>query len=215
MIAALEAVLAWEPADVRARDARTSAIDAQAREAQRRDDGREGAARDCDHRMHRVVSPAPIPRTRRWPPPSGCSSHAGGRRRRSRRETTTSAPSECASCHRANVASQQTTSMAQTASRSDARRGAAARTSASRFVGGGFSYTMTRSGGNTVLTVGDGAQQLSAPLAWAFGRGNVGQSYLFERDGQVSREPRQLLRRDQRARLHPESRADRSVDDDP
>ena len=35
-IAELEAVLAWEPADVRARDARTSAIDAQAREAQRR-----------------------------------------------------------------------------------------------------------------------------------------------------------------------------------
>ena len=34
-----------------------------------------------------------------------------------------------------------------------------------------------------VLTVSDGAQQLSAPLAWAFGRGNVGQSYLFERDG--------------------------------
>jgi hypothetical protein len=26
---------------------------------------------------------------------------------------------------------------------------------------------------------------MSAPLAWAFGRGNVGQSYLFERDGQL------------------------------
>jgi tetratricopeptide (TPR) repeat protein len=35
-IAELEIVLAWEPADVRAREARASAIDAQAREAQRR-----------------------------------------------------------------------------------------------------------------------------------------------------------------------------------
>jgi Cytochrome c554 and c-prime len=90
--------------------------------------------------------------------------------------------SECASCHRANVASQQTTSMAQTASRSD-RSAVLQAHDRLTFRGAGFSYTMTRTGGNTLLTVSDGAQLLSAPLAWAFGRGNVGQSYLFERDG--------------------------------
>jgi hypothetical protein len=72
--------------------------------------------------------------------------------------------------------------MAQTASRSE-RSAVLQAHERLTFRGAGFSYTMTRSGGNTVLTVSDGAQLLSAPLAWAFGRGNVGQSYLFERDG--------------------------------
>jgi Cytochrome c554 and c-prime len=90
--------------------------------------------------------------------------------------------SECASCHRANVVSQQTTSMAQTASRAeDAAVLRAHERLTFRF--GSVLYTLARSGRSTVFTVTDGAQTLGAPLAWAFGKGNVGQSYLFERDG--------------------------------
>ncbi len=92
-------------------------------------------------------------------------------------------PSECASCHRANVASQQTTTMAQTASRAD---DAAVLKTHERlaFQAAGASFVLARTGQRTVFTVTHGSQTLSAPLVWAFGRGNVGQSYLFERDGQ-------------------------------
>jgi len=92
--------------------------------------------------------------------------------------------SECASCHRANVASQQTTSMAQTATRSE--HAAVLREHATlTFDGPGVSYALTRTGDNTVFTARDATRTMSARLAWAFGRGNVGQSYLFERDGRL------------------------------
>ena len=91
-------------------------------------------------------------------------------------------PAECASCHRANVASQQTTSMAQTASRAD-DAAVLRRHQRLAFRSGAVSYSIARTEQSTNFTVNHGSQTLSAPLAWAFGRGNVGQSYLFERDG--------------------------------
>jgi hypothetical protein len=90
--------------------------------------------------------------------------------------------SECASCHRRNVVSQQLTSMAQTASRAEAAAVLQTRQQLS-FRDAGISYTLTRSGDRTLYTISDGVRTLTAPLAWAFGRGNVGQSYLFEQDG--------------------------------
>ncbi len=91
---------------------------------------------------------------------------------------------QCASCHRANVTSQQTTSMAQTASRAKDSR-VLREHQLLTLRAGGFSYTMGRSGDVTTFSVTDGTRSRSAPLTWSFGRGNVGQSYLFERDGKL------------------------------
>jgi len=48
-----------------------------------------------------------------------------------------------------------------------------------------FSYTIDRRDGQILYTVTDGERSQSAPLAWAFGAGKVGQSFLFERNGQL------------------------------
>jgi hypothetical protein len=89
---------------------------------------------------------------------------------------------QCASCHRTNVTSQQTTSMAQTATRAKDSR-VLREHQRLMFQAGGFTYTMERIGDGTTFGVTDGTRSLTAPLTWSFGRGNVGQSYLFERDG--------------------------------
>jgi hypothetical protein len=48
---------------------------------------------------------------------------------------------------------------------------------------GKITYQIAAVGAKSVYTVTDGTQSLSAPLAWSFGDGHVGQSYLFEKDG--------------------------------
>jgi len=53
------------------------------------------------------------------------------------------------------------------------------------FQAGRISYQIARSEGKTVYTVTDGRRSISAPLTWSFGDGHVGQSYLFERDGNL------------------------------
>jgi Cytochrome c554 and c-prime len=51
------------------------------------------------------------------------------------------------------------------------------------FQQGKIGYQIASAAGRSVFSVTDGAQTLSAPLTWSFGDGHVGQSYLFERDG--------------------------------
>src|SRR5438445_4555356 len=63
-----------------------------------------------------------------------------------------------------------------------------------------YAYQVARVDGKSVYSVSDGPRSLSAPLAWAFGVGRVGQSYLFERDGS-RRNHVQMLRRRARALL--------------
>jgi hypothetical protein len=48
---------------------------------------------------------------------------------------------------------------------------------------GGYSYGITREGDQSIYTVTDGSQTITATLQWAFGLGSAGQTYLFERDG--------------------------------
>jgi hypothetical protein len=91
-------------------------------------------------------------------------------------------PAQCAKCHSEKAASQRNTAMARTAllvSDSDvlSQRGQLA------FHQGKISYQIQTAAGKSVYTVTDGTQTLSAPFTWAFGDGHVGQSYLFERDG--------------------------------
>jgi hypothetical protein len=47
----------------------------------------------------------------------------------------------------------------------------------------GFQYRIVRDGDRSLMTVTGNGQTLTAPLLWAFGRGQAGQTYVFERDG--------------------------------
>ena len=47
----------------------------------------------------------------------------------------------------------------------------------------GFSYKMERQGNRTFYSVTDGKDTLTLPVAWAFGLGAAGQTYILEKDG--------------------------------
>jgi hypothetical protein len=47
----------------------------------------------------------------------------------------------------------------------------------------GYESRIMRDGDRSVLTVTGGGETLTATLSWAFGRGQAGQTYVFERDG--------------------------------
>jgi hypothetical protein len=91
-------------------------------------------------------------------------------------------PAQCAKCHSDQAASQKNTAMARTAlpiADSDVLSERRQLT----FQQGKISYQIATATGKSVYAVSDGTQNLSAPLTWSFGDGHVGQSYLFERDG--------------------------------
>jgi hypothetical protein len=88
----------------------------------------------------------------------------------------------CAPCHPTQSASQRTTSMARTAikaERSEVLRASPRLT----FGSDGYSYEIVSDDRRSLYTVATGTNSSSAPLAWAFGVGHVGQSFLFIRDG--------------------------------
>jgi hypothetical protein len=93
-------------------------------------------------------------------------------------------PKACAGCHPRQASTQLASSMARTGQRtaeSDILRAHPSLT----FRDGGYSYSITRTGDESVFAVTDGEQSRAARLGWAFGAGKVGQSFLFERDGVV------------------------------
>ena len=49
---------------------------------------------------------------------------------------------------------------------------------------GFYSYEIERAGEQSIYTVTDNGHTIRVPLAWAFGQGAAGQTYLFERNGQ-------------------------------
>jgi hypothetical protein len=89
---------------------------------------------------------------------------------------------ECAKCHSQIAASQAATPMAQAAtpaanseilqSHADLTEQRAA-----------YHYELSTSRNAVNFSVSDGAQSLSANIAWAFGLGHKGQTYIYERDG--------------------------------
>jgi hypothetical protein len=88
----------------------------------------------------------------------------------------------CVPCHAGLTSVQPSTAMARTATtaaRSDVLRAVPRLT----FRNGSYEHEIVSSGEPPVYTVSDGQRSLSAPLAWVFGVGSVGQSFLFERDG--------------------------------
>lgn len=48
---------------------------------------------------------------------------------------------------------------------------------------GGYTYTISRNGDKSIYAVSNGTEAITVPLAWAFGLGKAGQTYLYERDG--------------------------------
>lgn len=46
-----------------------------------------------------------------------------------------------------------------------------------------YSYQIIREGNRSIYTVTDGKETLTVPLSYAFGLGEAGQTYVFERDG--------------------------------
>ncbi len=51
------------------------------------------------------------------------------------------------------------------------------------FESGEFRYSIARDGDRSIYTVTGGTQTLTVPIAWAFGLGTAGQTYVFQRDG--------------------------------
>jgi Cytochrome c554 and c-prime len=51
------------------------------------------------------------------------------------------------------------------------------------FQEGDFQWRIVREGDRSLMTVTGNGETITAPLLWAFGRGQAGQTYVFERDG--------------------------------
>src|SRR5207248_10959247 len=88
----------------------------------------------------------------------------------------------CAACHAGRAASQAATAMARTAM--PAHDSAALRDHTRlTFSIGPYTHEIATNDRGSSYTVSDGGGSASAPLAWAFGVGKPGQSFLFEKDG--------------------------------
>jgi hypothetical protein len=90
--------------------------------------------------------------------------------------------SMCAKCHKQKAADQKTTPMARTLMRAE-DAGTLHSQSQLLFRNDKYLYIITLKAGTPEYSVTDGAQTLSAPLVWAFGTGEVGQSYLYLKNG--------------------------------
>ena len=91
-------------------------------------------------------------------------------------------PAACAECHSSEAAVQETTPMAKACVRvADSKTlGAHERLS---FRLGRYTYEIVRTASGSLYSVSDGGRSVSAALGWAFGEGEVGETYVFERGG--------------------------------
>jgi hypothetical protein len=88
----------------------------------------------------------------------------------------------CAECHREVTEHFRSTSMAR-ALVTVARCEILQRNPDLTFRDTGYESRITRDGDNSILTVTGGGETLTVKLLWAFGRGQAGQTYVFERGG--------------------------------
>jgi hypothetical protein len=89
----------------------------------------------------------------------------------------------CTQCHDAHAAGQQQNSMAHALEAPAASRILRAHPQFN-FQLGLYRYAIARQGEQSIYTVSDGAQTISAPILWAFGQGKAGQTYVFKHQGQ-------------------------------
>jgi hypothetical protein len=90
----------------------------------------------------------------------------------------------CAGCHKSEYAPQTATSMAH-AMEPIAACSILAQHKTLSFHAGAYSYRIKRQGDESIYTVSDGAATMTVRLAYAFGLGKAGQTYVFERDGNM------------------------------
>lgn len=89
---------------------------------------------------------------------------------------------QCAACHPAQAKPQPQTSMAH-ALELPAECAILQQHPVLTFKEGAYSYRIERRGATSLYTVTDAKETMSAPIGWAFGLGNAGQTYVFEKDG--------------------------------
>ena len=91
-------------------------------------------------------------------------------------------PAACAECHSSEAAAQQTTPMAKAGvAAADSKILAAHPRLTCRL--GPYVYDLRHAEGGSVFSVTDGTRSVSTVLGWAFGEGEVGETYVFERGG--------------------------------
>jgi hypothetical protein len=90
---------------------------------------------------------------------------------------------QCATCHAKESAMQPATSMAH-AAETVAECGILRAHPHLHLRLGRFDYTIDRKGDQSIYTVSDGAATLTVPIRYAFGLGEAGQTYIFQKDGE-------------------------------
>lgn len=88
----------------------------------------------------------------------------------------------CVKCHPREAASQRATAMntaLQPASTSEVLRS----NQQLSFQSGPYTYVIARRGDQSIYTVTNGKDTISEPIAYAFGQGKAGQTYVFQHDG--------------------------------
>lgn len=88
----------------------------------------------------------------------------------------------CAACHASEAAHHRATPMAQALERVESCGILAAHPNLT-FQDGPYRYAVVRRERATILTVTGNSEKLELPLLWAFGRGQAGQTYVFEFEG--------------------------------
>ena len=90
-------------------------------------------------------------------------------------------PAACATCHTAKSALQKTTPMAH-ASTEAANSEILRSHERLNFQAGPYRYEIASKSGNSDYSVHEGAKSISLQLGWAFGYGEVGQTYVFQQN---------------------------------
>jgi hypothetical protein len=88
----------------------------------------------------------------------------------------------CAQCHQQIFSTQRVTPMARTLTPADGNTVLSEHPELA-FVHRQYQFRISTANGKSTYSVNDGKEKISALLAWAFGLGHVGQSYLYERNG--------------------------------
>ncbi len=90
----------------------------------------------------------------------------------------------CVTCHAAQANPQINTSMAH-ATETVAECGVLRSHPDLTFQSGGFSYRIQRKGDQSLYSVSNSSGTFTVPIKWAFGLGEAGQTYVFEKDGNL------------------------------
>jgi hypothetical protein len=95
-----------------------------------------------------------------------------------------SATGQCAACHAAQARPHAATSMAH-AMELVSECAILKTHPLLTFTNGAYTYRIERKGAKSLYSVTDGRETVSAPIGWAFGLGRAGQTYVFEKDGEL------------------------------